>query len=172
MSLDLLRRAAPYVLAIVAIVGLYWMGYSDGRDDAEAEWQAKWNAEAARLATERSQAEQAARAEEQRRQSTIDQVRKDAEQQIARAETDAAAAADAAVGLREQARRLAARAGQCAGNSGATPGGAAEAEPGLVLADLLGRVEAEGRRMAETADRARAAGIACERAYDSLVPSK
>jgi hypothetical protein len=37
-----------------------------------------------------------------------------------------------------------------------------------VLADVLGRLEEAGRRLAATADERGIAGAACERSYDSL----
>ncbi len=83
-------------LVIAALAGsgvaLYWSGHADGQEGERKTWQARWNEEAARLATARTKAEQEAREEEQRRQAEIDEVRDHAQEQLAQAQADAAAA--------------------------------------------------------------------------------
>jgi len=86
----------------------------------------------------------------------------EAAQTLRRARLDAAAAGRAADSLRGHVSTLA---GQCASPAA---GSASGAGAGDLLADMLGRVEAAGRELAAEADRARAAGAACERAYDAL----
>lgn len=81
-----------------------------------------------------------------------------------RARADSAAAGRAADGLRGHVATLA---GQC---STPATGSAPGADPGALLADMLGRMEAAGRELAAEADRARIAGTACERAYEALTP--
>lgn len=79
----------------------------------------------------------------------------------------AAAGADRTGGLfRDYARGLAAGAASC--NSTAAAVSPAASSPGLVLADMLGRVEEAGRRLAAEADRRRTAGVECEQRYDAL----
>lgn len=159
-------------LVIAALAGsgaaLYRSGHAAGEEGERKTWQAKWNEEAARLATARTKAELEAREEEQRRQAEIDEVRDHAQEQIAQAQADAVAAGVESVRLREQARRLAARASQCAGNPSAAQGGPATGQPAMVLADLLSRADERAGELAAAYDRARASGLACERAYDSL----
>jgi hypothetical protein len=129
-------------LVIAALAGggvaLYQSGHSAGEEGERKTWQAKWDRQSAELAEARAQNVQLAREEEQRRQRAIDKVRQDAEQQIARVETDAAAASAVAAGVLEQARRLATRASQCASHSRVTQSGDAARQPAVVLADLLG----------------------------------
>lgn len=168
-------KALPFlagVLVIVALVGggvaLYQFGHSDGEEGERKTWQAKWNEEAARLATARTKAEQKAREEENRRQAEIDEVRDHAQEDIAQAQADAAAAGIESGRLLEQARRLAARASQCASGTGAPQGGQAAGQPAVVLADLLSRADERAGELAAAYDRARASGLACERAYLSL----
>lgn len=175
MGVTLQSKALPFLagaLVIAALAGgglaLYRCGYSAGKDGEHKTWQAKWNEETARLAIARTKAEQKAREEELRRQAEIDEVRTHAQEQIAQAQADAAAAGIESGRLREQARRLAARASQCARGSGATQGGQAAEQPAVVLADLLGRADERAGELAAAYDRARASGLACERAYDSL----
>lgn len=158
-------------LTAVALLG-WWIhhaGYTDGAHDKDLEWSAKWNEQAAELATARAATVVAAREAEQRRQADIERVRQDAEQQIATAERDAAVADAAAVGLREQASRLALRASQCARHSGTAQSGDAAGQPAVVLADLLSRADARAGDLARAYDRARASGLACQRAYLSLM---
>lgn len=160
-------------LVIAALAGggvaLYQSGHSAGEEGERKTWQAKWDKQSAELAEARAQNVQLAREEEQRRQRAIDKVRQDAEQQIARVETDAAAASAVAAGVLEQARRLATRTNQCASHSSVTQSGDAARQPAVVLADLLGRADARAGELARAYDRARTAGLACERAYHSLI---
>lgn len=168
-----LRSWLPRLAVVAGVLALGWWAHHSidaaGYARADLEWQAKWNKQAEDLARAKAESEVMAREEEQRRQAEIDKVRQDAEQQIARAESDAAAAASAADSLHEQARRMAARASQCTSNPGAAITGQAAGQAGLVLADVLRRSDERSGQLAAAYDRARAAGLACERAYDALV---
>lgn len=161
-----------FLIRLAAVSLLVWWinhsGYTEGAHDKDLEWSAKWDKQSAELATVRANAEIKAREAEQRRQADMDKVRQDAEKQIANAERDAAVADAAAVGLREQAHRLALRASQCASNSGTAKSGDAAGQSAVVLADLLGRADARAGELARAYDRARASGLACQRAYLSL----
>ncbi len=173
---EALRIWLPRLLLVagVALLG-WWLHHSidaAGYARADLEWQAKWNKQAEVLAKAKADAEVLAREKEQRRQAEIDKVTQDAEKQIARAESDAAAASAAADSLHEQARRLAARASQCAGNSAPAQPGQAVTQPGVVLADVLGRADKRAGELAAAYDRSRAAGLACERAYDALLSER
>ncbi|QET79822.1 DUF2514 domain-containing protein [Aeromonas veronii] len=168
-------NAHPVVWFLVRLAAVslpvWWInhsGYTEGAHDKELEWSAKWDKQAAELATARANAEIAAREAERRRQADIEKVRQDAEKQIASAERDAVAADAVAVGLREQAGRLAKRASRCASDSGAAKSGDAAGQSAVVLADLLGRADARAGELARAYDRARASGLACQRAYLSL----
>jgi len=178
-GVDTARRIAPFIAGIALVIaiglGAWWLhhsGYQSGADAKELEWSAKWDKQAEQLAKAKAKATMEAREEEQRRQASIDKVRDDAEKQIARAESDALAARDAADGVLEQAKRLAARAGKCPSNPSATQPGTTATEPSVVLADLLGRADARAGELAAAYDRSRAAGLACERAYDALLAGR
>lgn len=99
-------------------------------------------------------------------QETIDREARARQDQIRAAAAGAAVAGD---GLRLRAAALAA---SCGGAPAAAPAAAASSppagNPGAVLADVLGRLEAAGRQIAEVADQRGAAGAACERAYDAV----
>ena len=166
--MEVIRRALPYLVALAIAVCALWGAYRHGVDVTDTAWQGKWDKQALELAEAKAKAIELVREEEQRRQAAIDGVRQHAEQQIARAEADAAAADAAADSLREQAKRLAARAGQCTSHPTATQSGKATAQPSVVLSDVLGRADERAGQLAAAYDRARAAGLTCEAAYDAL----
>ena len=172
MGSQMMRRAIPYLLAFAGALACLWWAYSHGVSVTTTEWQGKWNKQALELSEAKTKAVILVREEEQRRQSSINKVREDAEKQIALAERDALAASDAAAGVLEQAKRLAARAGKCPGNPSTTQPGPPATEPGVVLADVLGRADARAGELAAAYDRSRAAGLACERAYDALLAGR
>ncbi|MVW87871.1 DUF2514 domain-containing protein [Pseudomonas sp. PB101] len=117
-----------------------------------------------------AQAERLAREEEQRRQSAVDRVKIDAKEQYKTATAHAADAdADAA------SERLHVAAGKfIAGASGSTcdsntaKRGATAARAAMVLSDLFQRTDKRAGELAAAYDRARLAGLACERSYDAL----
>ncbi|MEL3918140.1 DUF2514 family protein [Aeromonas enteropelogenes] len=159
-------------LIVIGLVGggtvLYQSGFANGEEGERKTWQVKWDAEVAKQATARVKAEKTARMEETRRQTEISEVKNHAQAEIAQAQADAVAAGLESDKLRKQARRLATRAGQCACDTGATPGSPAAGQPAVVLAELLSRADQRAGELAAAYDRARAAGLACERAYDAL----
>ncbi|MGC4075460.1 MAG: DUF2514 family protein [Rubrivivax sp.] len=113
------------------------------------------------------EAEQAARFEESRRTAAHREIADEAQRMAARGRADSAAADDAARRVRDRAEQLAA-ACPSAGDPTPAAGSAPAAGPGLVLADMLRRADARAGELARYADEARIAGLACERAYDSL----
>ena len=149
-------RLAAYALACAVLFGAGWIAQG---------W--RLNAQIAQIEKDQAQAFasaiQQARAEEQRRQIALEGIRKDANEQIAIAVADAAAADTAAIGLQQQVDRLAAR--RCP----AAADGSTAADPaGLLLADLLGRIDKRAGELSAYADRARIAGEACIKAYRSV----
>lgn len=114
----------------------------------------------------KAQAMHAALVETSRRLTAQQEAARAAANQARQARADAADAADAAERLRQRADELAASAAAC--DPAAAPGGAAASAPGVVLAHMLGRLEARGRDAAAALDAATAAGIACERSYEAL----
>ncbi len=113
-----------------------------------------------------SEATDAARAEEQRRQREINQVRNDAQHQIKAAADDAAVAAATADSLQQQVDTL--LAGRRACDTRVAQGSATVRDLTAVLADLRRRADERAGELARIADESRIAGRACERAYDSL----
>ncbi|WP_125117736.1 DUF2514 family protein [Bordetella trematum] len=108
---------------------------------------------------------EAAREEGRRRTAAVEKARDEAQKLAADAAAD---------GLRADLGRLRTRANTLARAAAdrdpaathGSPPGAAGAD---LLAYMLGRVSRRAAELASVADRARIAGLACERAYDSLV---
>ena len=149
-------RLAAYAIACAILFGAGWL--TNG-------W--RLNAQIAQMQADSAQelttAIQQARAEEQRRQIALEGIRKDANEQIAIAVADAAAADTAAVGLQQQVDRLAAR--RCPSASAGSPA----ADPaGDMLALMFRRINEASGELASYGDRARIAGDACVKAYRSV----
>lgn len=154
-----LIAAGAAVLALMALsaAGAWqWQANSYERQisDIRGEY-----AEAAR------QAEARARSEEQRRQTAIEGIRRDAQDKIAAVAADAAAADDAASRLRARVAKLSRRPSSCAGAAG---GGDATDPTRDLLAVMLSRIDEAAGGVAEFADRSRAAGLTCQRSYGAL----
>jgi len=114
-------------------------------------------------------AEQAARAEESQRHAALQETTHAAEEAMRAARADAADARRAADRLRQRlAAAIAADPGRGAASAGAAAGGAPATDAAGMCAELLGRAVDRARILAEHADRAAAAGTACERSYDAL----
>ena len=154
-----LIAAGVAVLALMALsaAGAWqWQGNRYERQIGEIR---AANAEAARVALAQ------ARSEEQRRQTAIEGIRRDAQEQIAAVAADAAAADDAASRLRARVAQLSRRPASCAG----TADGGDTAEPARdLLAVMLSRIDEAAGGVAEFADRSRAAGLTCQVSYDAV----
>jgi hypothetical protein len=137
---------------------------TEGMNIVYAQW-----AKAHLVMSEKSRlAEEAARAEEQRRTTAQQGIVNDALKRAQESAAAASAADGAAQRLRERAASLAARCGGSPGNSTVAGPSQAASTPGVVLADVLGRLESAGRELAAVATARGIAGAACERSYDSL----
>ncbi len=117
------------------------------------------NETAARIAQAQS------RSEEQRRQTAIEGIRRDAQEKIAAVAADAAAADDAASRLRARVAQLSRRPASCAGAAG---GGETTDPARDLLAVMLSRIDKAAGGIAEFADRSRAAGLTCQVSYDAV----
>ena len=106
-----------------------------------------------------------AREEEQRRQAAVDKEASDAREQNKAATLDAGTADAAGDRLHVEANQFAATA---CGDPGAAQRGASAARAAMVLSDLLQRADKRAGELAAAYDKARIAGLACERSYDSI----
>lgn len=154
------------VLLIIAAVGVGC--WHHGVTTTDTAWQAKW---ATHMADDQQAAaafEARERAEEQRRQQSINKVIENAQQGIDQVRADAAAAS--ARSLRDAAAQYADRiAAAEAGRDTCTAAASkAAAQHARVLAELLGEADRLAGVYAEAADQARVRGHACEAAYDAI----
>lgn len=155
-------------IAAAIVLGCLFGAYRHGVNVTDDKWEKQQSDAQAAQATLRAEEERAARAKEQQRQADIEKIRADAQKQIQDAQADARDADAASDRLRKQADRLAKSIGSCPANTGTANGSQTGTNPSILLADLLSRADEEAGRMAALADRARAAGSACERAYNTL----
>lgn len=131
-----------------------------------------WRYDAKISGMERDQAQQIAdaqalaRATEQARWSKREEIINDAKTQAAAAAADADRARAASERLRQQVARLRAGARDPAAAGGGQ--GQSGADTLDLLVGLLSGMDAAGRDISGYADELRIAGLACERAYDSL----
>ncbi len=125
-----------------------------------------------RLERRAREAESAARETERRWTAAMEDVANEHQTQIAQARADADAATSAGERLRLRVAELAAGC-RGASSSAAIAGAGPAARSGAdLLADVQRRLDEAADRIARHADEARAAGLACERAYGALTPAK
>lgn len=108
-------------------------------------------------------AERRARAEEQRRQATLEKVGSDAREELKAATADAGIADAIGNRLHVEASKLAASG--CSSDSGAAQRGASASRAAMVLSDLFQRADKRAGELAAAYDRAKIAGLSCELAY-------
>ncbi|UWS65374.1 DUF2514 domain-containing protein [Pseudomonas mosselii] len=157
------------VVALLGVVGSYWLVYQHGRSVERAEATA---ALAQRDSGDRLAevlGERVERTKEQQRVDAQEEVRANAQKQRTIAEGAAAVADAAGQRLRDEAGKLA----SAVGCPGTDPAVAARSEAArraaMVLSDLLERADARAGELAAAYDRARIAGLACEKSYNALI---
>lgn len=106
-----------------------------------------------------------ARAEEQRRAAALEVAINETEDQLARARADNDAARDAGERLRNQIAAITARCRAATTGTGTAQAGPATGTTADLLADVQRRLDEAADGIAGFADRAHAAGSACERIY-------
>ncbi|WP_223538805.1 DUF2514 family protein [Pseudomonas sp. BF-R-12] len=163
-------RFLPCIAAVALVAGALFGAYHHGLSVKDAEWQARWNARDTRDAATKVDNEAAERAKEQARQLSINKAIQDGQRTIDQATADAIRARNSADSLRAAADDLAARlaASEAGGNSCTAAASKAATRAAMVLADVLKRIDQRAGDLAEVADQARARGVTCEQAYDSL----
>lgn len=103
--------------------------------------------------------------EEQRRNAELQKIQADAQQRIDAARNDAINAADKSGKLQQQLANIRK---QLVGYSTAESIGNPAAETGVLLGDVLSKSVERNRQLADYADRAREAGLTCQKQYESL----
>lgn len=168
----MIPNSVKLILATLCLLIAFAGGYSVRATKAEAEVAALELKHA--KARERQAAELAAtvaeyRAKEASATLAIQKAQDAAHAQLVQAHADAAASRAAADRLQNRVAALVAaqRAAAPAGAAAAGVGPPAHA-PVDLLADMLRRLDAAAGELGEYADRARIAGLACERAHDAV----
>lgn len=143
-------------------------GWHEGSARVDAAWQAKWDDHEKLDQKAAAAFEVRERAEEQRRQQSINKVIEDGQRNIDQVRADASAAADQRV--RDAAAKYAGRiaAAEAGRDSCTAAASKAAAESARVLADVLAEADRLAGVYAEAADQARVRGMACEAAYDDI----
>ncbi|HBB8100194.1 TPA: DUF2514 family protein [Escherichia coli] len=147
----------PMAIIIIAAVCALWVrseiiSYGDQRY-AEGKAQA--------IAEQKAADEQ----EEQRRNAELQKIQADAQQRIDAARNDAVNTAAKSGRLQQQLANIRK---QLVGYSTSESIGNPAAETGVLLSDVLAASVERNRQLADYADRAREAGLACEAQYNSL----
>lgn len=147
----------PLAIIIIIAAGVLWVrseiiSYGDQRY-AEGKAQA--------ISDQKAADEQ----EEQRRNAELQKIQADAQQRIDAARNDAVNAAAKSGRLQQQLTNIRK---QLVGYSTSESIGDPAAETGVLLADVLAASVERNRQLADYADRAREAGLACEAQYNSL----
>lgn len=157
MAAILTKYWRPLAIIIIVAAGVLWMrgeiiSYGDQRY-AEGKAQA--------IAEQKAADEQ----EEQRRNAELQKIQADAQQRIDAARNDAVNAAAKSGRLQQQLANIRK---QLVGYSTTKSIGNPAAETGVLLSQLLSESVERNRQLADYADRAREAGLACEAQYNSL----
>lgn len=147
----------PLAIIIIVAAGALWIRgevveygdqrYAEGKAQAIAEQRA------------------ADKKEEQRRNAELQKIQADAQQRIDAARNDAVNAAAKSGRLQQQLTSIRK---QLVGYSTSESIGNPAADTGVLLAQLLSESVERNRQLADYADRAREAGLACEAQYNSL----
>lgn len=144
------------IIIIVVICALWVVGKVSSYGEQQ------YNAGYAKAIAEQKAAD---KKEEQRRNAELQKIQADARQRIDAARNDAINAAAKSGRLQQQLSNIRK---QLVGYSTAESIGNPAADTGLLLAQLLSESVERNRQLADYADRAREAGLACEAQYNSL----
>lgn len=158
------KPLAALLLVAVGVLMILWSGYSI----ADRSWEARWQArDLADLQAKQVFTEQQRRIELQR-QGVIDDIQAQAENDIAKAQRNAAIADAESKRLQDGIADAIARLQADIGNPGASISSKTRASTSSLLAVLFREIDAAAGDYAAEADRARKAGLRCEAAYDAV----
>lgn len=161
-----LRRYWPAIAVVAVLTGSHLWVHHAGVTSERTTWEARWAQRDAADETARANAEAAARVEEQKRADWAQGVQRDATQALEQVRVSADSADADNQRLRGELGKLQARLGGT-GKAAATPASSTSAtRAAMVLSELYGSCQGRLAELSPAFDRARIAGLACERAYD------
>lgn len=165
-------RANWRLFAVAAIAATAWWWHTSevraAARAAEKATHAHYAGVLADIAQQTATAEKEYRALENRTRTAIEKEATDGQQKIDRARADADSARAVAAGLQQQLAHYRGAAAQRAAHPGLATAGPAAGDALDLLAHLFSRADDRAGELAAFADLAHAAGITCERAYDTL----
>ena len=147
----------PLAVIIIVAAGALW-----ARSEIISYGEQQYAAGYAKAVAEQKVADEQ---EEHRRNAELQKIQADAQQRVYAARNDAVNAAAKSGRLQQQLANIRK---QLVGYSTAESIGNPAAETGVLLAQLLSESVERNRQLADYADRAREAGLTCQKQYESL----
>ena len=147
----------PLAIIIIVAAGALW-----ARSEIISYGEQQYAAGYAKVVAEQKAVDEQ---EEKRRNAELQKIQADAQQRIDAARNDAVNAATKSGRLQQQLANIRK---QLVGYSATESIGNPAAETGVLLADVLRKSVERNRQLADYADRAREAGLACEAQYNLL----
>lgn len=150
----------------VVVVALFAYGavcYTNGQSNKDAEWSGKWKDQVAKLDKQKIEAVEAALVAERAARAKSLEASKDAQNQNAKVDAGVVDNGVAADRLRDAATKLAGSGANMPSAATLADRSAAATRAAMVLSELLDRSIQVNRELAAAYDRARIAGLACQK---------